>query len=74
MRLFFASLTHLLVHEVFLAVLPALLLVVCARSVTAWGLLLTFAEKAIKAYLQAIHDSRGARTRTGDLQSPRLAR
>jgi hypothetical protein len=38
--------------------------------VTAWGRLVTFAEKAIKPYLQAIHVSRGARTRTGTSSPP----
>jgi hypothetical protein len=49
-RLVFVPLTHLLVHELFLTVLSAVLLFLCARSVTDWGLLLTLAEEALQPH------------------------
>jgi hypothetical protein len=52
-RLVFVPLPHLLVHELFLTVLPTVLLFRCARSVIDWGLLLTLAEEALQPHLQA---------------------
>ena len=43
-------LPRLLVHEVFLAVLPALLRFLSARSTTAWGHILTSAEEALQPH------------------------
>ena len=49
-RLVFVPLPHLLVHEVFQAVLPVLLRFLSARSVTAWGHILTSAEEALQPH------------------------
>jgi hypothetical protein len=52
-RLVLVPLPRLLVHELFLTILAAVLLFLCARSVTAWGRLLTLAEEALQPHLQA---------------------
>jgi hypothetical protein len=54
-RLVFIPLPRLLFHELFLTILPALLRFLCARSVTAWGRLIDFAEEALKPHCK--HDA-----------------
>jgi hypothetical protein len=52
-RLVLVPLPHLLVHELLLAVLPALLRFLFSRSATASGHLLTFPEEALQPHLHA---------------------
>ena len=52
-RLVLVPLPLLLVHELFLTILAAVLLFLCARSVTAWGRILTLTEEALQPHLQA---------------------
>jgi hypothetical protein len=50
MRLVLVPLPHLLVHEVFLAVFPALLRFLSARTVTACGRILSSAKEALQPH------------------------
>ena len=67
-RLVFVPLPHLLVHEVFQAVLPVLLRFLSARSVTAWGHILTSAEEALQPHCK--RDPIRSSHRSGGLPPP----